>query len=34
MKQGVKKFSEVFFAQIDSMGNVYVDLYNDTLKMP
>ncbi|WP_227935422.1 DUF421 domain-containing protein [Alkalihalobacillus deserti] len=34
MKQGAKKFSEVFFAQIDSMGNVYVDLYNDTLKMP
>jgi uncharacterized membrane protein YcaP (DUF421 family) len=34
MKQGAKNFSDVFFAQIDSMGNVYVDLYNDTLKMP
>lgn len=33
-KQGAKDFSDVFAAQIDSMGNVYVDLYNDTLKMP
>ncbi|WP_332697352.1 DUF421 domain-containing protein [Halalkalibacter lacteus] len=34
MKQGAKNFSDVFAAQIDSIGNVYVDLYNDTLKMP
>ncbi len=34
MKQGAKDFSEVFLAQIDSMGNVYLDLYNDNLKMP
>ncbi|WP_199621515.1 DUF421 domain-containing protein [Paenibacillus alkalitolerans] len=34
MKQGAKGFSEVFLAQIDSKGNVYVDLYNDVLKMP
>ncbi|MCL7745841.1 DUF421 domain-containing protein [Halalkalibacter alkaliphilus] len=34
MKQGAKSFSDVFFAQIDSMGNVYIDLYNDTIKMP
>jgi uncharacterized membrane protein YcaP (DUF421 family) len=34
MKQGAKNFTDVFAAQIDSMGNVYVDLYNDTLKMP
>jgi len=34
MKQGAKKFSDVFYAQIDSTGNVYVDLYEDTLKMP
>lgn len=34
MKQGAKDFSDVFLAQIDSMGNVYVDLYNDKLKIP
>jgi hypothetical protein len=34
MKQGAKSFSDVFVAQIDSMGNVYIDLYNDTIKMP
>lgn len=34
MKQGAEDFSDVFYAQIDSMGNVYVDLYDDTLKMP
>ncbi|WP_174728565.1 DUF421 domain-containing protein [Mesobacillus harenae] len=33
-KQGAKGFSDVFMAQIDSMGNVYADLYNDNLKMP
>nr|WP_100407805.1 DUF1657 domain-containing protein [Bacillus solitudinis] len=33
-KQGARNFSDVFCAQIDSMGNVYMDLYNDTLKMP
>ncbi|GAE29787.1 DUF421 domain-containing protein [Halalkalibacter hemicellulosilyticus] len=30
VKQGAKNFSDVFLAQIDSMGNVYVDLYNET----
>lgn len=34
MKQGAKDFSEVFLAQIDSKGNVYVDLYNDKLHIP
>ncbi|WP_209124879.1 DUF421 domain-containing protein [Alkalihalobacillus sp. BA299] len=34
LKQGAKDFSDVFLAQIDSMGNVYVDLYNDQIKMP
>jgi uncharacterized membrane protein YcaP (DUF421 family) len=33
-KQGAKDFSNVFLAQIDSMGNVYVDLFHDSLKMP
>ncbi|MED4165038.1 DUF421 domain-containing protein [Halalkalibacterium halodurans] len=28
-KQGAKRFEDVFLAQIDSKGNVYVDLYND-----
>ncbi|WP_156289819.1 DUF421 domain-containing protein [Oceanobacillus salinisoli] len=31
-KQGAEKISDVFVAQIDSMGNVYVDLYNDNVK--
>ncbi|UCZ52595.1 DUF421 domain-containing protein [Bacillus shivajii] len=34
MKQGAEDFSDVFVAQIDSMGNVYVDLYNDKKKLP
>lgn len=34
IKQGAKKFADVFIAQVDSMGNVYVDLYNDKLKIP
>ncbi|WP_339146760.1 MULTISPECIES: DUF421 domain-containing protein [unclassified Sutcliffiella] len=34
MKQGAKGFSDVFLAQIDSMGNVYVDFYNDKADMP
>lgn len=34
MKQGANHFHDVFLAQIDSKGNVYVDLYNDTLKLP
>ncbi|MFD1040360.1 DUF421 domain-containing protein [Virgibacillus byunsanensis] len=33
-KQGAEEFSDVFMAQIDSMGNVYVDLYNDKQKIP
>ena len=28
-KKGAKDFKDVFLAQIDSNGNVYVDLYND-----
>ncbi len=28
-KQGANKFEDVFLAQIDSSGNVYVDLFND-----
>ncbi|MBP1970171.1 uncharacterized membrane protein YcaP (DUF421 family) [Virgibacillus natechei] len=31
-KQGATDFSDVFLAQIDSMGNVYVDLYDDNIK--
>jgi uncharacterized membrane protein YcaP (DUF421 family) len=34
IKQGAKDFHDVFLAQIDSMGNVYVDLYNDKVNMP
>ncbi|MEC5423891.1 DUF421 domain-containing protein [Virgibacillus sp. C22-A2] len=33
-KQGAEAFSDVFLAQIDSMGNVYVDLYDDKVKSP
>ncbi|WP_018922725.1 DUF421 domain-containing protein [Salsuginibacillus kocurii] len=29
MKQGANDFKDVFMAQIDSLGNVYVDLYDD-----
>lgn len=28
-KQGVKNFKEVFLAQIDSRGEIYIDLYDD-----
>lgn len=31
-KQGAQDYADVFFAQVDSKGNVYVDLYKDTLK--
>lgn len=31
MKQGASHFENVFLAQIDSKGNVYVDLYNDQI---
>lgn len=34
MKQGANSYSDVFFAQIDSKGNVYVDLYKDSLQPP
>lgn len=34
MNQGASDFSDVFLAQIDSSGNVYVDLYQDQLKKP
>jgi uncharacterized membrane protein YcaP (DUF421 family) len=30
--QGALKFQDVFLAQVDSKGNVYVDLYSDDLK--
>ncbi|MDW7650574.1 MAG: DUF421 domain-containing protein [Bacillota bacterium] len=33
-KQGASDFSDVFLAQIDSLGDVYVDLYKDKLKVP
>lgn len=32
MKKGANSISDVFLAQIDSQGNVYVDLYDDNLK--
>ncbi|MFD1361037.1 DUF421 domain-containing protein [Lentibacillus salinarum] len=32
MKQGAKDFKEIYLAQIDSTGKVYVDLYNDEEK--
>jgi hypothetical protein len=34
MKQGAKKFEDVFLAQINSKGDVFIDLYEDTLKLP
>ncbi|OZU87337.1 DUF421 domain-containing protein [Virgibacillus indicus] len=34
MKQGAKGVKDVFLAQIDSKGNVYVDLYNEKDKSP
>ncbi|MCC3357309.1 DUF421 domain-containing protein [Bacillus sp. REN16] len=33
MKQGANDFKDVFLGQIDSKGNVYVDLYNDEISM-
>jgi uncharacterized membrane protein YcaP (DUF421 family) len=33
-KQGANDFHDVFLAQVDSQGNVYVDLYKDKLKLP
>ncbi len=32
MKKGANSIDDVFLAQIDSQGNVYVDLYDDQLK--
>ncbi|UFU00285.1 DUF421 domain-containing protein [Radiobacillus kanasensis] len=34
MKKGARDFSDVFVAQIDSEGNVFVDLYHEKLKLP
>lgn len=34
MKQGASDFKDVFLAQIDSNGYVYVDLYEDEKKIP
>lgn len=34
MKQGASDFRDVFLAQIDSGGSVYVDLYRDSLQEP
>lgn len=34
LKQGGSEFRDVFLAQIDSNGNLYVDLYRDKLKQP
>ncbi|WP_102344961.1 DUF421 domain-containing protein [Bacillus sp. Marseille-P3661] len=31
-KQGAANFDDVFLAQVDSKGNLYVDLYNETIK--
>lgn len=33
IKKGAKDFKNVFLGQIDSKGNVYVDLYNDQIKV-
>lgn len=33
-KQGASEFKDVFLAQIDSKGSVYVDLYSDKQKIP
>lgn len=32
MKQGAQDYTDVFLAQVDSKGNLYVDLYQDVLK--
>jgi uncharacterized membrane protein YcaP (DUF421 family) len=34
MKQGANRIEDVFLAQIDAKGNVYVDLYHDQVKLP
>ena len=34
MKKATLDQIDVFIAQVDSNGNVYVDLYNDVLKEP
>ena len=34
IKQGAADFKDVFLAQLDTNGNVYVDLYNDKEKLP
>ncbi|WP_373894765.1 DUF421 domain-containing protein [Virgibacillus sp. CBA3643] len=34
MKQGAENFNDIFLAQIDSKGKVYVDLYDDKEKAP
>ncbi|MCL6548039.1 MAG: DUF421 domain-containing protein [Alicyclobacillus sp.] len=33
-KQGANDYTDVFLAQIDGKGNLYVDLYKDTVKPP
>ena len=33
-KQGAKNVTDVFFAQVDGQGNLYVDLYDDTASAP
>ncbi|MBX5437286.1 MAG: DUF421 domain-containing protein [Alicyclobacillaceae bacterium] len=33
-KQGAEDYKDVFLAQLDGKGNLYVDLYTDTLKPP
>lgn len=34
MKQGAGSIQDVFFAEVDSNGNLYVDLYYDSAKVP
>lgn len=34
MKQGADSLKDVYLAQIDSKGSVYIDLYNDQMKAP
>lgn len=34
MKQGADSLQDVYLAQIDAKGNVYIDLYNDQMQVP
>lgn len=34
LNQGADKWTDVFLAQVDSTGNVYVDLYDDVIPQP